>query len=115
MIEELGQMLEISNSLMEAAEKNDIDRIVALLKRRKELTERMGKLDPKDPDVQSGKVAEILKDIVTKDGEIEGKIRSAMSNLQDAINAVQGEKKVVKGYLKQSAAADDQKFIDKEG
>lgn len=114
MLEELEQMLELSRALSEAADAGDVDRVVALLKRRKELTERMGKPDPNDPDVASGKIAERLREIVTIDGELEEKIRSLMVTLQKAIKAVQGEKNVVKNYLKQSDTGEP-KFIDREG
>jgi hypothetical protein len=114
MREELEQMLELSRALSDAADAGDVDRVMALLKRRKELTERMGKPDPNDPDVLSGKVAETLREIVTMDGELEGKIRSLMGTLQKAIRAVQGEQKVVKGYLKRSDTSEP-RFIDKEG
>jgi hypothetical protein len=114
MREQLEQMLEICVALQKAADEGDVDRVVTLMKRRKELTDRMGQPDPKDPDVASGKVAELLKEIVTIDGEIETKIRSLMGTLQKAIRAVQGEQDMVKGYLKQSQTG-DAKFIDKEG
>jgi len=114
MREQLEQMLEISQALKKAADEGDVDRVTTLLKRRKELTERMGQPDPNDPDVASGKVAEMLKEIVTMDGEIESGIRSLMGTLQKAIKAVQGEQSIVKGYLKQSEAGDP-RFIDKEG
>ena len=114
MLEQLEQMLEIGRALEKAADEGDVDRVVALMKRRKELTDRMGQPDPGDPDVKSGKVPELLKEIVMMDGQVEIKIRSLMATLQKAINAVQGEKKVVKGYLKQSKPSDP-RFIDKEG
>ena len=114
MREQLEQMLEISRALEKAADEGDVDRVVTLLKRRKELTERMGHPNPSDPDVVSGKVPELLKEIVTMDGQIEAKIRSLMGTLQKAIKAVQGEQNVVKGYLKQSQTGDP-KYIDREG
>jgi len=114
MREKLEQMLEISMALQKAVDEGDIDRVVTLMMRRKDLADLMGQPDPKDPDVASGKVAELLKEIVTLDGEIETKIRSLMGTLQKAIKAVQGEQDMVKGYLKQSETG-DAKFIDKEG
>jgi len=114
MLEELKQMKELSDALNRAADEGDVDRVVTLLKRRKELTERMGRPDPKDPDVASGKVAEMLREIVTMDGEIEKKIRSLMSTLQKAIHVVQGEQKVVKGYLTQTDSGEP-RYLDKEG
>lgn len=114
MLKELEQMMELSRALAEAAEAGDVDRIVALLKRRKELTERMGNPDPADPDVASGRVADLLKQLVTADGEIEGKIRELMSKLQKAIMAVQGEQNIVRNYLSQSESADP-RFVDREG
>jgi hypothetical protein len=114
MLDQLEQMMEISRALGDALDANDVDRAVALLKRRKELTDRMGQLDPGNPDVASGKVAEMLREIVTLDGEIEGKMRAVLGKLQRAIKAVQGEQKMVKGYFKQPDAGEP-KFLDKEG
>jgi hypothetical protein len=114
MREQLEQMRELSGALMEAADNGDVDRVVALLKRRKELADRMGRPDPNDPDVASGKIATMLQEIVTLDGEIEGKIRALMGTIQKAIMAVQGEQNIVKGYLKQTGSSDP-KYIDKEG
>ena len=114
MLEKLEQMMEISRALGDALDKDDVDRAVALLKRRKELTDRMGQIDPKHPDVASGKVAGMLKEIVTLDGEIEGKMRAVMEKLRTAIQAVQGEQIMVKGYLKQSDSGEP-KYLDKEG
>ena len=114
MREQLEQMMEISHALKEAADAGDIDRVVTLLKRRKDLTERMGRPDPNDPDVASGKVAKLLQEIVAMDGEVEGKIRSLMGTLQKAMLAVQGEQSIVKGYLQQTDESQP-KFIDKEG
>lgn len=114
MLGELEQMLEISRALSEAAEKSDVDRIVTLLKRRAELTGKMGNVNPEDPDVKSGEVARMLREIVRMDGEIEGKIRSVMGTLQNAMKSVQGEQKLVEGYLKQTEVSDP-RLIDKEG
>lgn len=114
MLEQLNQMKEISDALLDAANAGDIDRVVALLKRRQELSDSMPKVDPNDPEVKSGKVTEMLKTIVELDGEIEGKIRTIMGTLQSAIKAVQGEQQVVKGYLKQTDESDPE-IIDREG
>jgi hypothetical protein len=114
MREQLEQMLELSKALQTAADAGDVDRVVTLLKRRKDLTEHMGHPDPGDPEVASGKVAQLLQEIVAIDGEVEGKIRALMGTLQKAIQAVQGEKDIVQHYLKQ-ADSSEPKFIDKEG
>ena len=114
MLRELEQMLELGKALLEAAEAGDVDKVVALLKRRKELTDQMGPIDPNDPDVASGKVAQVLGEIVRLDGEIETKMRALMSTLQKAIAAVQGEQSIVKGYLRQTDAGEP-RFLDKEG
>lgn len=113
MREQLEQMLEISQALEVATDAGDVDRVVALLKRRKDLTERMEKPDPNDPDVMSGAVAKLLQQIVTMDGEIEGKIRTLMGTLQKAMLSVQGEQNIVKSYLEQTG--DPPNFIDREG
>ncbi|HEX9744232.1 MAG TPA: flagellar protein FliT [bacterium] len=114
MMDELEQMMEISDGLLKAASDGDIDRVVALLKRRKGLTENMEPLDPNDENVKSGKAAEILKNLVDKDGEIEVLINDLMVKLQTAMTAVQGEKKIVRGYL-QKSEGDEPKLIDREG
>jgi hypothetical protein len=114
MLKELEQMHEISKALMEAADKGDVDRVIELLKHRKELSEKMGQLNPSDPDVVAGKVAPLLKQIIMLDGELEGKIRSLMNDIQKAIMAVQGEQNVIKNYLKETDSVDP-KFIDREG
>jgi hypothetical protein len=111
---ELEQMLELSRALADAADSGDVDRVTTLLKRRQELSQRMGMPDPNDPDVASGKVAEILREIVRLDGDIEGKIRALMGTLQGAIHAVQGEQNIVKNYLKPTESSDP-KFLDREG
>lgn len=114
MREQLEQMLEISRALKVAADSGDVDRVVALLKHRKDLTERMGSPDPNDPDVSSGIVARLLQEIVSMDGEVEGTMRSLMGTLQRAMLAVQGEQNIVKGYLHQ-AGESDPNYIDREG
>jgi hypothetical protein len=114
MREQLEQMLEISRALKTAADSGDVDRVVSLLKRRKDLTERMGSPDPNDPDVASGIVAKLLQELVSMDGEIEGTIRSLMTTLQRAMLAVQGEQNIVKGYLHQTGESDPN-YIDREG
>lgn len=114
MLDELNQMLEISKELDLALKNKDVDRVVVLLKRRKELTDKMGNVDPNHPDVKSGKVAERLSEIVNLDGDFESRLRNLMAELQTAIHTVQGERKIVQGYLKKSGS-DDPKYIDKEG
>jgi len=114
MLEYLKQMKELSEAIDLACDESDVDRVVTLLHRRKELADRMGSVDPNDPDVKSGKVAEMFKEIVERDGEVEKKIRTLMTSLQNAIKAVQGEKKIVKGYLK-NTEENDPKYLDKEG
>lgn len=114
MREALEQMREISYELMKAADDGDMDRVIALLKRRQELAKHMGRPDPADPEVISGEVAKILKEIVTMDGEIEGKIRSLMNTLQNAILVIKGEQDIVRGYLKQTDS-ENPKFIEREG
>ncbi|MCK4719690.1 flagellar protein FliT [bacterium] len=114
MLEELDQMLEISYALEEALEKKDVDRVVTLLKRRKELTDAMEPMDPGHPDVKSGKAVEKLNVLVNLDADLESKLRNLMAELQTAIQTIQGETKVVKGYLKKSGS-EDPKYIDKEG
>jgi len=114
LIEELRQMLEISNALMEAADAGDVDRVVALLKRRKELTDRMAQPAPSVPGIASGEAAELLKQVVEMDGVIEEKMRGLMNTIQKALMAVQGEKDIVRGYLKQTDSVEP-KFLDKEG
>lgn len=115
MLEYLEQMKEIGKALSTAIGEGDVDRVINLLKRRMELAERMGHPDPADPDVASGKVAEMLKEIVTMDGALEEKLRGLAGKLQNAIQAVQGEKQVVKGYITHSGEPGDPKFLDKEG
>ncbi len=114
MLEQLNQMLEISKALDSALDEGDVDRVITLLKRRQELTEHMGHPDPKDPDVASGKVAEMLMTLVTMDGALETKMKKIMDTLQDALKAVKGEQQVVKGYIKQSKETEP-KYLDKEG
>jgi len=114
MLNELEQMIELNRVIEEAVDKGDIDRVVKLMKRRKELTDHMGNPSPDDPDIQSGKVQELLREIVKADGEIEAKIRNLMGTLQKAIQTVQGERKVVKGYLS-LPGSDEPKLIDREG
>ena len=114
MLEYLKQMMELSEAIDLACDESDVDRVVTLLNRRKELADKMGHPDPDDPDVKSGEVAALLKEIVERDGAVEVKIRALMSSLQNAIQAVQGEKKIVKGYLKNTGDTDP-KYLDKEG
>jgi hypothetical protein len=114
MLKQLEQMLEINKALEAAGEKGDVDRILSLVKHRKELADRMGPLDPGNPDVKSGKVAQMLKDIVIQDGKIEKMIRELMGSLKDAIQTVKGEQNVVEGYLKK-AEPNEPRFLDKEG
>ena len=114
MLEKLDQMMEISKALDAALDKGDVDRVVSLLKHRRELTDRMGPADPKDPDVASGAVAEKLKILVTMDGALEAKMKDLMTVLKDAIKAVKGEQQVVRGYVKQSIETEP-KYLDKEG
>jgi len=114
MLEYLRQMKELSEAIDLACDESDMDRVVVLMKRRKELADRMGNVSPDDPDVKSGAVAEMLREIIERDGQVEVKIRSLMSSLQSAIQAVQGEKKIFRGYLKNSDEGDP-KYLDKEG
>jgi hypothetical protein len=114
LIDELGQMLEISSALLEAADSGDVDRVVALLRRRKELTDKMAQPGPGVPGIATGEAAELLRRIIEMDGKIEEKMRGLMGTLQKAIKAVQGEKNVVRGYLKQTETGEP-KFLDKEG
>ena len=114
MLEYLRQMKELSEAIDLACDESDVDRVVVLMKRRKELADRMGNPSPDDPDVKSGAVAEMLKEIIERDSKVEIKIRSLMSSLQNAIQAVQGEKKIFRGYLKNSDEGDP-KYLDKEG
>ncbi len=107
-------MLEISKALINAADGGDVDRVTALLKRRKELTDRMEPPGPSTPGIATGEAAELLKTIVELDGTIESKMRGLMGTLQKAIKVVQGEKDIVRGYLKQTDTGDP-KFLDKEG
>ena len=115
MLEYLEQMKEIGKALETAVEEGNVDRIVDLMRRRMELAVHMGRPDPNDPQVKSGEVAEALKEIVTMDGTLEGKLRDLMGTLQKAIQTVQGEQTVVKGYITHSGEPGDPKFLDKEG